>query len=338
VSGRAAAAAPPVRLRLGGGSYDCRPDESVLQALRRQGVEVPHACEKGVCFTCLLRCTGGSPGGKAQAGLRDSLRLQGFFLACQCLPESDLEIAPAAADDLFVAAEVASLRDFSREVRQLRLRPLARFEYRPGQFINLRGPGGLVRSYSLASLPESDPALELHVRRHDNGAVSGWIFDRLQPGQRVEIQGPSGACFYVPGDPTQPLLLVGTGTGLSPLLGIAREALSRGHRGPIRLYHGSRTRWGLYLDGPLRALAASHPNFDYVPCASRDAAAGLRRRRADDAAFADLPSLSGWRVFLCGNPPMVAAARKRAYLAGARLQDIYGDPFELRDLRRRPRA
>jgi len=255
------------------------------------------------------------------------------------VPETDLDIAPPAHDGLFMPAEVVSLRDFSPEVRQLRLRSLERFDYRPGQFINLRGPGGLVRSYSLASLPESGPELELHVRRYDNGAMSGWIFDGLRPGERVEIQGPNGACFYLPGDAAQPLLLVGTGTGLSPLLGIVRDALARGHRGPIRLYHGSRTRWGLYMDGMLREMSGTHGNFTYAPCVSRDTQEdGLRRGRADDLAFADQASLGGWRVFLCGYPPMVLAAKKRAYLAGARLQDICADPFELRDLRRQPRA
>lgn len=336
-----AAAVRPVRLRFGQTVYDCRPGESVLKALLRQGVEVPYSCGKGACFTCLLRCVGGSPGAKAQEELKETLRLQGYFLACQCVPEADLEIARADDAELFVPTEVASLRDLSCDVRQVMLRPFGPFEYHPGQFINLRGPAGLVRSYSLASLPESDGMIELHVRRYDNGAMSGWIFDGLARGQRIDIQGPNGSCFYVPGNPAQPLLLIGTGTGLAPLLGIARDALFRNHGGPIRLYHGSRTRGGLYMDEPLKALAAAQANFTYVACASRDESdeedGGLRRGRADDVAFADLPSLAGWRVFLCGYPPMVAEAKKRAYLAGARLQDILADPFELRDLRRQPR-
>ena len=332
-------AARPVALRFDGAVYDCGPGEDVLQALLRQGAAIPHSCRKGVCLACLLRCSRGDPGAGAQAGLRDTLRHQGHFLACQSQPESDLDIAPAAETDLFLSAEVASLRNLGAAVRRVELRPLRNFDYRPGQFINLRGPGGLVRSYSLASLPGSGTTLELHVQRYDNGAMSGWIFEQLKPGDRVEIQGPNGACFYLPGDAAQPLLLIGTGTGLSPLLGIARDALARGHSGPIRLYHGSRTRWGLYMDGALRGMFAGRENVSYSACVSRDAPEnGMRRGRADDLAFADHASLEGWRVFLCGYPPMVSAAKKRAYLAGARLEDIHADPFELRDLRQRPRV
>ena len=54
-------------------------------------------------------------------------------------------------------------------------------------------------------------------------------------------------------------------------------------------------------------------------------------------AFAEHPGLDGYRVYLCGYPPMVHAARKQAYLMGAALADIYADPFELRDLRHTPR-
>ena len=54
-------------------------------------------------------------------------------------------------------------------------------------------------------------------------------------------------------------------------------------------------------------------------------------------AFSDLAVLEGWRVFLCGYPPMVHGAKQRAYLAGAALDDILTDPFELRDLRQTPR-
>ncbi len=54
-------------------------------------------------------------------------------------------------------------------------------------------------------------------------------------------------------------------------------------------------------------------------------------------AFSDLADLKGWRVFLCGYPPMVHSAKKLAYLAGAALDDILTDPFELRELRQTPR-
>jgi ferredoxin-NADP reductase len=61
-------------------------------------------------------------------------------------------------------------------------------------------------------------------------------------------------------------VLAGTGTGLAPLLGIARDALARGHRGPIVLHHGARSRAGLYADAEVRELARRHPTLEVAPC------------------------------------------------------------------------
>ena len=287
----------PARIRIGAGEYECEPGESVLQALLRHGVAVPYSCKKGACLTCLMRCTEGDPGETARAGLKDTLRAQGYFLACQSRPAGDLDLAPAANADLFISAEVAGTAELCAGVRQLLLQPLTPFDYRPGQFVNLRGAGGIVRSYSLASHPGDGDKLELHVRRHKNGAMSDWIFESLRPGQQVEIQGPNGSCFYLPQDRAQPLLLIGTGTGLAPLLGIIRDALSHGHTGPIRLYHGSRSAAGLYMSDTLAALSVRAPDFASVRSVSgKEVRDGLRAGRADDLAFEDIPTLAGWRV------------------------------------------
>jgi NAD(P)H-flavin reductase len=169
------------------------------------------------------------------------------------------------------------------------------------------------------------------------GAMSPWLCDPARAGEAVDIQGPNGACFYLPGRPRQPMLLIGTGTGLAPLIGIVRDALADGHVGPIALYHGSRHASGLYLGDALRALTARHANLSYVPCLSGAEATGGRRGRADEAALADHGDLKGYRVFVCGVPAMVAGVRRRAYLAGVSLADINGDAFDLRELRARPR-
>ena len=85
--------------------------------------------------------------------------------------------------------------------------------------------------------------------------MSNWIFDEVKIGESVDIQGPSGACFYLSGAPEQGLLLIGSGTGLAPLVAIARDALNDSHSGQVRLYHGARESAGLYLRDGLFDLA-----------------------------------------------------------------------------------
>lgn len=317
-------------LTVAGFSYDCTDEETVLDALLRHGVEVPNSCRKGACHSCMMRVMDGPVPAKAQAGLKETFAHEGYFLACQCQPDGDLILASPNGASAFQLATVVFTEPLADMVQRVVLRPETPLRYHAGQFVILRRPDGLIRSYSLASLPGSVPELEIHVQRLEGGAVSNWICDTLQPGSNVEIGAPMGTCFYLPAREPQNMLLIGTGTGLAPLFGIARDALLAGHQGDIHLYHGSRAREGLYLHHPLRDMHAAHGNFHYHPCLSgSDVPTDCIAGRANDIALEDFSDLSGWRVFLCGLPDMVHATRKLAYLKGARLADINADAFEL---------
>lgn len=317
-------------LTVAGFSYDCADEETVLDALSRHGVAVPNSCRKGACQSCMMRAMDGPVPAKAQEGLKETFVHEGYFLACQCQPDDDLILASPDAGNAFQQATVVFTEPLADTVQRVVLRPATPLQYRAGQFVNLRRPDGLIRSYSLASLPGSAPEFEIHVKRLPGGAVSTWICDTLQAGDTVEIGVPTGTCFYLPAREPQNLLLVGTGTGLAPLFGIARDALLAGHQGDIHLYHGSHTQEGLYLHHPLRDMHAAHGNFHYHPCISgRDVPGDCIAGRADNVALENFSDLNGWRVFLCGLPDMVHAARKQAYLKGARLADINADAFEL---------
>jgi NAD(P)H-flavin reductase/ferredoxin/truncated hemoglobin YjbI len=319
------------RITYAGRCFECRDGETVLDTLLRHCESPPFSCRRGVCLVCLQRCPVGAPPPAAQRGLRPTLARAGYFLPCLCHPEGDLEIAPPRSADLFSPAVVEDKVLLAPDVCRLRMQCATSLYYHAGQFVNLRRPDGLQRSYSLASVPAEDDFLELHVRRMPGGEMSNWIFDVLAVGDEVELQGPNGRTYYVPGSQDQDLLLIGTGSGLAPLIGIVRDALHVGHRGRLRLFHGSSSAAGLYLDATLRALAEAHPQLDYVPCVSgAKAPTGFVSGRADDVAFARTGDLSGWRVFIAGLPAMVSAAEQQALAAGALASEIHLDPHEVR--------
>ena len=312
-------------------AYACTAGETVLDCLTRQGAAVPSSCRSGVCQTCLMRAVAGAaPVSSAQNGLKPTLRTQGYFLACLCRPQEDMEIALAGEDVApRTPATVMAKEPLNADILRLSLRCLRPLDYQAGQFAHLTRYDSLARSYSLANLPRADGVIELHVRRLRDGAMSGWIHGTLEVGDSVEVAGPYGNCFYTPDSADKGLLLIGTGSGLAPLWGIVSDALHQGHSGPIRLYHGSWKPDGLYLVEELRRLSAAHPNFTYVPCVDAAATQDYREGRADQIALSDLPDLKGWRVYLCGHPDMVKSAKKRSFLAGASMQAIYADPFVL---------
>jgi NAD(P)H-flavin reductase/ferredoxin len=314
------------KVTLEGSTFELGPGETVLNGLLRNGVHVTSSCRVGACQTCLMRATQGAVPAASQYGLKDTMKARGYFLACVCRPEEDLELKGAGAD-IQVPASIVGLDKLSPTVVRLRLKTERAFDYRPGQYAVILRNDGLARSYSLASLPSED-ALEMHVRKVPQGRMSSWLFDEAKVGDAVVLQGPSGECFYVAGQPEQPLLLAGTGTGLAPLYGVLRDALLQGHTGPIWLFHGAIEPSGLYLVSELRAIAEAHANVRYIPCVLRGEEAGeVRVGPLDQVLFKDLPKLKGFRSFVCGDPALVTALKKKIFLAGAPLREIYADAF-----------
>ncbi|WP_455365365.1 FAD-binding oxidoreductase, partial [Kaarinaea lacus] len=285
------------------------------------------------CQTCLLLAVKGEVPPEAQKGLKPTLQQQNYFLACICKPTVNIEISlPGDEVRHRIPARVVEKEFLNKDIFRLRLVCDEPFDYFPGQFIHLYRPDGLVRSYSLASIPQ-DNLLELHIRHLADGQMTTWLKEQVNVDDKVEIEGPTGDCFYITGNEQQSLLMIGTGTGLAPLLGIIRDALQKGHQGPIHLYHGSHQVEGLYLVNELYALARQYNNFHYTPCISSESPPdGYANGRANDIALTNHPDLKNWKVYLCGHPDMVANTKRKAFLAGASLNDIYSDPFVLSDV------
>lgn len=325
------------QIRYEGRSYVTEGDETVLDCLLRHGVSVSYGCQAGACQSCLMQAVDGAPSSASQKGLKDTQKFDKQFLACLCHPQTDLEVAIPGAVAKTYTSSIIEVELLSAEIVRVRLGRPDGFSYRAGQFINIIGPSDTSRSYSLASVPDLDDYLELHVRRIPSGVVSNWIHDELKPNIRITISEAMGQCFYVPIRNDQPLLLVGTGSGLAPLYGIARDALYQGHSGSIHLYHGSAYQDGLYYVEEMSALAEQHPHFNYTPTLSQPHnLPKVQSGRAHEMALQTLNKLDGWRVYLCGHPDMVFGTKRQAFLAGASMQDIYADPFTF--VQRPPKA
>jgi len=310
--------------------YPLAPGATVLDTLLDAGLKVSYGCKAGACQSCLLRASSGTIPDEAQQGLKETQKAEGWFLACRCNPVDEITIDLSAGVVQKQIAQVVEKRLLSPRVMGLWLKTDEPLSYRAGQYITLWRDDSVARSYSLASMPGNEPYLELHIARIDGGAVSTWVHDELQVGDPLQLQGPNGECFYTAGNAAQPLLLVGTGTGLAPLYGVVRDALLNGHSGPIHLFHGARTVDYLYYHAELLALCAQHKNLHYHPSLVQ---AGMIEPDeveigpVDQLVAQHLPKLEGWRVYLSGAPDIVNQLRKRCFLAGAAIKEIYTDPF-----------
>lgn len=313
--------------------YQRREGETVLDALVRQGANPQFSCRSGACLVCIQRCTEGTPTEASQRGLRPVLQRAGYFLPCTCVPSADVSLAPPRHADLFSKAVIAGKEQLAPDVYKILLQPATPLYYHAGQFINLRRPDGLTRSYSLASLPSEDYFLELHVKRLEGGEMSSWLCETVRVDDEVDFQGPNGRCYYALGSQDEDLILIANGTGVAPLLGVVRDALDSGHRGQLHLYHGSRYCAGLYLHHDFSALAKQWPNFHYVPCVSGEApGAPFVQGRAHDVARSCHGDISGAHVFVAGLRPMVDAVEAWARERGVPQAQMHLDPYDTKTL------
>jgi ferredoxin-NADP reductase len=140
----------------------------------------------------------------------------------------------------------------------LRLDVPDRIDHLPGQHyvVRLVADDGYVaqRSYSLSS-PPGDPLVELYVARLDDGEVSGFLADVVQPGDELEVRGPIGGWFVW--DATSPALGVAGGSGVVPLVAMLRHARMVGRPELLRLAVSARTPDDLPFADELLAAGAS---------------------------------------------------------------------------------
>ena len=176
------------------------------------------------------------------------------------------------------------------------------------------------RSYSIASPPE-EAALELTVDRLDDGEVSPFLTGQLQTGDTIQLRGPIGGYFvWSAVERPSPLLLVGGGSGVVPLMCMLRHRKLSGSAVPTALLYSSRTREDVIYHGELSALAQSDPAFTLRITLTRDSAPGWSGRvgRIDLPAVQALLEGLGGVVdsFICGPDGFVEAASELLLKAG----------------------
>ncbi|WP_020407710.1 2Fe-2S iron-sulfur cluster-binding protein [Hahella ganghwensis] len=299
--------------------------QSLLDALEKAGQSIPSSCRSGLCHACLLRADEGEIPAQAQSPLSSRQKAQKLLLACQCYPTSSLRLSvPKEASR--VKATLVDKVPLGRDI--LRVRFTSDVAWFPGQYTTLWRNDTEGRSFSIASHPERDGFLELHVRKRAGGVISDWLDNRLMPGQECLISQPRGQCFYTPECRFHPLLLVATGTGLSPIYGVLKEALDIGHTFPIYLYAAAGDPEGLYLVRELKELAHAFPQLHFRPVVRRQPEIGMLEGDVVDVVSSQHEDLKDWRVFLCGTPETVRKLQKKCFLQGASMSAIVADAFE----------
>jgi ferredoxin-NADP reductase len=207
--------------------------------------------------------------------------------------------------------------------------------HRPGQHYDVRltAPDGYraERSYSIASEPERGPELELTVERIEDGEVSPYLLDVLEPGDTLELRGPIGGYFVWDVTLGGPLLLIGGGSGVVPLMSMLRHRAVQHATIPTRLLYSNRTPQDVIYHAELDALAQSDGGLEVAFTYTRESPEGWNgyRRRIDPAMLAEVmqPLGTGVRAYVCGPTLLVETVADALLALGLPPERIYTERF-----------
>jgi ferredoxin-NADP reductase len=160
------------------------------------------------------------------------------------------------------------------------------------------------RSYSVASRPGA-ALMELAIERLDDGEVSSFFHEAAQPGDAFELRGPLGGHFTWRGDDVRPLLLIAGGSGIAPLIAIARERAAKAPETKCLLVYSARSWEALAYRDEL-----AQQGLTLALITTREKHPQAHDRRLDRALLAEL--LASWQhtpasSYVCGSTPFVEA-------------------------------
>jgi anthranilate 1,2-dioxygenase reductase subunit len=301
--------------------FPVQPNEILLDAALRNGINIPLDCREGVCGTCQGRCESGdySQDYVDEEALSSQDLLQRKMLTCQTRVKSDAAFYFDFASSLCNAGGPDQLRATVTDVKQVSASTAIlhlnlgnagqSLDYLPGQYARLSIPGTEnKRSYSFSNRPSASNELQFLIRLLPDGVMSNYIRERCQVGDEIALEAPLGA-FYLR-HVARPLILVAGGTGLSALLGMLDELAERGCEQPVHLYYGVRDAADLCEQARIQAYEQRLPGFRYTEVVS-DPSPHWTGKRGYIAEHFDVAELSDAQVdmYVCGPPPMVESIK-----------------------------
>lgn len=341
-----------VRFEPVGVEMEVEEGEWVLDAAFRQGIAVAHGCREGQCSSCKCLLLDGDAEVEKYStfALPDYERDSGHILLCRTYAFSDLTVELLNYDEDMMRRSIAvktfagtlgGVTSLTHDTRLLEVQLEQPLKFWAGQYVELSvsamdldsdGNEVITRSYSMASTQLTPSTLQFIIRKYPDGAFSALLDTKLQPGTAVTVRGPYGSCYRREGRPG-PMLLVGGGSGMSPLWSVLQDHIQSGEQRPIRFFYGARTRKDLFFLDEFASVARQLSDFEFIPVLSQATA-------EDDwhgetgfvhevvARLMQTQQLPGEiDAYTCGPPPMVDAVLPVLQALGVALEHTHVDKF-----------
>jgi ferredoxin-NADP reductase len=204
-----------------------------------------------------------------------------------------------------------------------------------GQHIELRLTAAdgyaAVRSYSIASAPNSDGRVAITVERLPNGEVSPYLTQELLVGDELELRGPIGGWFVWRCDQTEPIQLIAGGSGIVPLMAMIRFRALVNSTAPFRLLYSVREPGAIFYRTELETLSTTASfvtaNYAFTRAVPKDWPRPPGRVDRDLIASATWPASLGATCYVCGSTGFVESTADLLSRAGNRRDKIRTERF-----------
>jgi toluene monooxygenase electron transfer component len=332
----------------GGASYPCAADDTLLRAGLRAGLGLPYECNSGSCGTCKVELVaGGIESLRPDApGLVERDRAKNRVLACQAQPRGDCAIkvrlrpenVPAIRPRRF-RARLESTREVTHDIREFTFAAPDAAGFLPGQYALFYLPGLAVpRTYSMSNADEGRGRWQFIVRRVPGGTGTATLFDKVPVGAEVAVDGPYGLAYLRPESPRD-IVCIGGGSGLAPMLSIARGAVREpaldGRR--IHVFYGARTLADLCGEAELRELPGYAERLFFHPVLSQSEEAqgwngpkGFVHEVARSFVEGEAGAAERWKdyeYYFAGPPPMAEAVQRMLIEKRVPYPQVHFDSF-----------
>ena len=328
---------------------DVNEDENILDAAFRQGIHLMHGCREGQCSACKSYVLDGEIDMDRYStfACNDAEAAEGYVLLCRSYAYSDctIELLNFDQDELLngiaiqnVTTRITAIDAVTRDIVSLRLTAVepAGYEFKPGQYADLTIPGtDEHRSFSMATTMSTPGEVEFLIKKYPGGKFSALLDSGLSVGDEITMTGPYGS-FTLKEGHVLPVVCIGGGAGMAPILSLLRHMSETGIHRPVRFYYGARTPADLFYLDEIVALGQTLTEFEFVACLSAVADAGdfagspgvqLDFGNVTDVVGRREPRIAKCETYLCGPPPMVDAALEFLQFNEVPLDQIFYDKF-----------
>jgi glycine betaine catabolism B len=200
-----------------------------------------------------------------------------------------------------------------------------RFEYLPGQFVLLDlviGGQSVSRCYSVSSSPSRPYVLEFTVKRV--GLVSNWLHENVSEGFELTIMGISGSFVYT--GPKEKVLLLSAGSGITPMMSMARWISDMAHPVDVVFLHSARSPQNIIARSELAFLARENLQVWFTVTEPGEDWSGLTGR-VDRAMLGSVPDLLDRTVYVCGPEGFMTGVRQALMDLGLPLGQYHEESF-----------